>query len=400
MWSYDPAMSHRHIPLAALAVLLAACAPSVAIEGGDDHHASTPSGGGEQGSSGDDDSGRETSTTSTGGSVIGTTSSTTGGGSEGTGGSPGSGTSSSTGGSSSDASSSSAGGSTGTGGSATLGPGFNLIGAYANNLGPAFDLIDPVTGQGAPIGHLEQFGWGSNIVLNAAGNRVYFTGNPYGATGNALATIDFTTGVVTQVITSAPQSYELAGVTDDERAIGVYWDGSKEQVDLVDPVTGAATNAGHLGDLYTWGGELVYDRTRQVVYAWGSDHANQPSLYALRIDTHVSSKTSAAGVLGTYAYPMGGIDSLGNLVATTWNGSAEIVNTIDPYTAAQTSKGPLADLHWLTQTGSLVYDPSAGVAYGAGMPASSADYHVYTLDLATGHSSSAPTSHQYILARR
>ena len=299
----------------------------------------------------------------------------------------------------------SASGTSGSGGSGgedagtvTVGPGFHLLGVYWTGSELIVDLVDPTTGKGAPVGQLGQLGgWSGNIVLNADGTRVYGIGNPYGSFVNKLVTLDLTSGIWSDVTTAQSQMYVLAGVTDDEHVIGVFWNGSVEEVDLVDPTTGEGTSVGQLGDLHTWPDQLVYDHAANTVYAWGSNQANAQFLYSLNLDTHASAAVPASA--GSWSYPFGGVAWTGAVVGMTWNGTAEAVMSLDPTTGVATPEGTLAGLHDIAQNGSIAYDASAGIAYAVGTPAGSSASTIYTLDLATAQGTAVVAEHTYTLAR-
>lgn len=260
------------------------------------------------------------------------------------------------------------------------------------------DLVDPKTGQGAPLGQLGQLGgWSPNLVLSADGTRLYGCGNSNGSFANKLATLDLTSGIWSEVTTAPTEMYVLAGVTDDQHVIGVFWTGSVEEVDLVDPATGIGTNVGQLGDLHTWDGQLVYDHAAHVVYAWGQNNANARFLYSLNIETHVSHAVAVPP--SNVVFSFGGVAASGDVIGMTWTGAAEVVMKLDPTTGVSTPNGVLVGLQGVPQFGSMAYDANANVAYAIGAPDGSNAGTFYTVDLATNLSTSVVAAQQYALAR-
>jgi hypothetical protein len=271
------------------------------------------------------------------------------------------------------------------------------VGAYWDGGAVRVDLVDPKTGQGAPLGQLGKLaGWSANLVLSADGTRLYGIGNPSGSFINLLVTLDLTMGTWSEVATAQTTQYVLAGATDDGHVIGVYWDGSLEQVDLVDPATGVGVGAGHLGDLHVWFDQLVYDHAAHVVYAWGKDVNNALFLYSLDIDTQVS---HAVPVSFAWSFPLGGVASSGALVGMTWDGISEHVETVDPATGTATDAGLLVGTMSITQYGSITYDASTGTAYALGSPPGAGPPKLYTVDVATSQVGSVLPAHGYSLAR-
>jgi hypothetical protein len=284
-------------------------------------------------------------------------------------------------------------------GTVTVGPGFHLVGAYWNGSVVVVDLVDPTTGQGALLGQLGQLGgWSPNLVLSRDGTRLYGIGNPHGSFANKLVTLDLTSGTWSDVTTAQAQMYVLAGVTDDEHVVGVFWNGSAEEVDLVDPTTGVGASVGQLGDLHTWPDQPAYDHEANIVYAWGWNQANDQFLYGLNVVTHVSQAVPVS--LGNWSYPLGGVAPSGAVVGMTWNGAAEVVMSLDPMTGISMPQGTLLGLHDIAQWGAITYDGNAGIAYAIGMPdGSNTANTLYTLDLATSQGASVLAAHAYTLAR-
>lgn len=286
---------------------------------------------------------------------------------------------------------SSGGGGSGGSGGASVGRAFQFVGAYWTGSAEAVDRIDPVTGAGTFLGNLGDLHWWSNqLVLDADATHVYAVGLPVESGPPTLYVLDLASGASTQ--TPIAHSYALGGVTDDGHAIGVYWSGVAEAVDLIDPASGASAFVGNLGDLQWWSNQLSYDRDARVVHAIGDDPAGVHQVYSLALDTHMSRKMAVSS-----SYFLGGLTATGALVGALWSGSVERVDEIAPATGAGTARGQLGDLHWWTAN-ALTFDVTTGVAYAIGDTEAKAQ-KVYTLDLGTGVSTGVPTTHSYVLAR-
>jgi hypothetical protein len=274
------------------------------------------------------------------------------------------------------------------------------VGVYVDGVRIAADLIDPTTGQGALLGHFVEIGgYSPNVVLGPDGTRLYAMGFLSGSSANVLATLDLGSGTSTAVVTAQTQPYVLAGVTDDGHVIGVFWSGSFEEVDLVDPATGSGTSVGQLGDLTTWQDQLVYDRAGHVVYAWGHDTAGTQLLYSLNLDTHVAATFSVSSSSGSY--PFGGVTSGGSLIGVApWNGSYEGGIQFDPRSGLVIN-GPYMGTGTSTPpAGSVTYDASTRMLYAIGATSGSMPMPVlYAGDLGTGMTTLVVTAQGYTLAR-
>lgn len=263
-----------------------------------------------------------------------------------------------------------------------LGPGFHLLATWWTGTVFETDAIDPMTGALNYVGnHGDVDSTNGDIVLDASGTHVYLGGGKSGSLTWYISTLDLTTGISSNVAQVQTQAYRLAGATDDGHLLGVFWNGSSEEVDLVDPTTGVGASVGVLGDLHTWGDFLTFDRTSNTVFALGSDANDKEYLYRLEVSTGMSSQDPFTWT--PYVFPLAGFYD-GSLIGTTWNGSGEMVKAIDPNSLTVTDKGLLGDLHDLAQIGAFTIDPSLGVAYCVGSPYASNSFSLYSLDLTNG----------------
>jgi hypothetical protein len=299
-----------------------------------------------------------------------------GGGSTGSGGSTSTGTNSAgSGGAAPTATTSGAGG-------GPTGAAFQLVAARWTGSAEAVDRIDPLTGAATFLGNLGDLElWSTELVLDRDATHVYAVGMPASKV-STLYVLDLATGASTQA--PIAHDYVLGGVTDDGHAIGVYWTGSAEAVDLVDPATGSGAFAGNLGDLQTWSTQLAYDHAAHVLHAIGNDTLGTSQLFSLSLDTHTTVKVPVST-----GYFLGGVTPAGGIVGALWTGTFERVDVIDPATGAGNGQGKLGDLEtW--SSGALAYDATTNVAYALGNAAGKVP-EIYALDLASHASTGVAT---------
>lgn len=295
------------------------------------------------------------------------------------------------------------GGEAGAGGAGTPGEchAYDLIGAYWNRTSEtaacieSVDDISPTTGIGIERGLLADLNtWSTEqFVESEDGLRV-------GAIGfttdhqTKLYMLDLTTGITSAVAVAA--DYMLAGVLTSGQFVGAYWNGSAEQVDLIEPTTGAVTPVGTLGDLHWWSNQFVLDRAAHRVYALGSpgDPGASSKLYSLDLTdgTLTSQPFSWDGFIG-------GVTSAGQIVGANFGlTTGWYVVTIDPTTLVMKQKGALVDIGGLSY---LVYDSTQNIAYSVTLDSSSdGNSYLFGFNLTTGVETKVPTSQRYQLAKQ
>jgi hypothetical protein len=249
-----------------------------------------------------------------------------------------------------------------------VGPGFHLLGAYWTGSAEYVDVIDTTTGVGTYVGTLGSLAtWTFSVLtVNAEGTTVYAFGQTAGG-ADMLYTLDLQTGLSNEVAT--PEYEGMAGVTADGKAIGVRWNGSSEEVDLVDPHDGSSTYAGKVGDLMWWSQQSTYDPEGHVVYVLGNDASDSVDyLYALDLDTESVTKTPVSMPMMGY-YQFGGYFPVKQSI----RGAAALGATVGiPLFDLPVSTG---DISFLTTLGS----PGISIA----------DAGVTVLDAATGRTFAA-----------
>lgn len=157
----------------------------------------------------------------------------------------------------------------------------DVFGAYWTGTEEALVQIAPSTGDVLTIGALGDLRWWSDqLVYDMPTHTAYATGGNDSTTTNYFL---YSFSVASQTCTSVPVAhpYAFADVTDDRKVIGAYWNDSVEIVDLIDPTTGIATEAGGFGDLRTWSGQMAYDRNTRTVYAIGMDPNDVAHIYSV-----------------------------------------------------------------------------------------------------------------------
>jgi hypothetical protein len=213
-------------------------------------------------------------------------------------------------------------------------------------------------------------------ALAACHPTINGSGSTSGSTGSSTSSTSSGAGG-----SSAAHAFKL---------VGAYWTGSAEAVDRIDPVTGAGTFIGNLGDLHWWSNQLVLDGDATHAYAAGIPATDgPPTLYVLDLESGLSTQTPIA-----HNYTLGGVTDDGQVIGAYWTGTAEAVDLIDPVTGASAFAGTLGDLQlWSSQ---LSYDRHADVVHAIGIDPASAS-QLYSLALGTHASSKVATSSSYHL---
>jgi len=159
-------------------------------------------------------------------------------------------------------------------------PDGRIVGAYWGGSDEEVVLLDPETGDLAPVGALgDLYLWQGQLVYDAAADSVH-------ALGQTLR--DELRVYTLPLDASAPASsvpVEQRFVAGDVMAhggiVGAYWTGEVERVVAIDPLTGATETLGDLGSLYMWGGEVLVDPHRATLWARGEDRDGTEHLYRL-----------------------------------------------------------------------------------------------------------------------
>jgi hypothetical protein len=159
--------------------------------------------------------------------------------------------------------------------------------------------------------------------------------------------------------------------------LGFSWFGSAQHMVRFDPLTGASVDLGTVGDLATWAGQTLIDRTTQTVFVQGDNSAGVRKLYQLDALT--------GAFLGEILFPeyLTGEQLLasGDMLNFRWNGTQEEMVVIDPWTGFSSVRAIVGDL--ATWAGQSVYDPARGVVWVLGLNPSG-QRKVWGLDVATG----------------
>lgn len=226
----------------------------------------------------------------------------------------------------------------------------------------------------------------------AGGGRVYVKGEPAGGSPWKLYTLDAASGeLLSDPGVPGLAAITLAGVADDG-IVGFRWNGSAEEMVLVDPDDGEVTVRGTVGDLAMWSQEAAIDPERDRAYVFGSNGGDRQKVYTLRLsdgallaDERTSwgdrQDVSPAGVF---------VDSEGDLHAFAWDGDTERMLRIDPDAGEMTSVAPVGDLKFWSNVAAwngtndevYVLGTNASDPADTGLAGGDGGDHLYVLDAA------------------
>jgi hypothetical protein len=171
--------------------------------------------------------------------------------------------------------------------------------------------------------------------------------------------------------------------------VGARWNGSQEEIALIDPVTAAAKVVGAFSDLHTWSNDLVYEPSSNTAYAVGYDAAGAPHLYSLSV---YGGRWSAPLDQG---YVIGGTN--GQVLGAYWTGTEELLVQIAPATGQTLTLGTLGDLRWWSDQ--LVYDGVRRTIYATGgNDSTTSNYFLYAFSESTKTCASRPIARAYTFA--
>ncbi|HVW27027.1 MAG TPA: hypothetical protein VHC69_16795 [Polyangiaceae bacterium] len=167
------------------------------------------------------------------------------------------------------------------------------------------------------------------------------------------------------------RDYVFGGLTKDGRVVATFWDGSLENLVLLDPKSGKATFVGYLDDLLWWQRQLIYDDRTRTAYVLGSSVQNERYLYTLPLDdttkrTVVMTAPPPSGA--QLSYVLAGTTLTGQLIAAYSTGAGEAIALLDPATGSAMDVGAFDGLAALS--GGLAYDAGNGTVYALGLDGS------------------------------
>jgi hypothetical protein len=173
--------------------------------------------------------------------------------------------------------------------------------------------------------------------------------------------------------------YVLAGVTNSGEILAAFWNGSYEEIVLVDPATSHATEVGKLGNLQSWPSQFIYD-SKATAYAVGQDARFAKYVYSFALEDRKTTTTPIDAIDASAGdYMLGGVTSSGVLVTVYGVGA---VYYLDPKTGTPTHVG---DFDGMTSwQGELVYDDAKRTVYAIGNSGSFVTFYLFSLNLDTG----------------
>lgn len=246
--------------------------------------------------------------------------------------------------------------------------------------------VDLVTGDSTTVGivgDMKVWEYKGGATFDAANGIAYVVASPDDALSTwKLYSLDAATGDLLSDVAIAGDKPSVLQVNGQGEVLGFRWNGSAEEVVVIDTATGMQSVRGTVGDLAVWSLEAALDVNTDRLYALGADSASTWKVYT--VDA-VSGDLVTAQPLGMSGENTGisglAVNNAGVLVGFRWNGSEEEMVTIDPETGAIAVAGIVGDL--ATWSGFSSINPSSGEIYVFGMDASD-QRKLYTMDTATG----------------
>ena len=267
---------------------------------------------------------------------------------------------------------------------------FQVLAARWNGSSEVVNALD-ASGGNSPAGSFSGLQtWSGQLRVARDGSYAYAAGYDSGDAPKVWS-LNLNTGVSSSV--SASQNTTLGGVTPNGQLIVATWNGSSENVSLMNPSTGATQSVGVLGDLFGWQSQMAYDEKANIVYAIGEDSSfsGHYRLYRLDLLTGTHGQVSVG-----QSYILGGIRSDGTVIGSYWNGGSQRVVAINPSTGNATDLGSLGLSGWHND---LVWDPVGETAYALGSEGMTASYRLYWLEVGTGNSGSVAVDGDYFIGR-
>lgn len=256
-----------------------------------------------------------------------------------------------------------------------------VIAAYWTGTEEAVVLLDPQTMGRTDVGTLgDLYLWSSQFIYDDKSRMAYAVGQ-----SSAGQTNVYSFSLDDRQTTAAPlagldsANVVLGGVTVSGSIVAATWVGPAEALVQIDPATGKSDTVGSIDGLEDWNNQLVYDGATRTAYALGHAGDREDNyVFTSNLDSGETSRVLLEPT--TNGAVLGGIDSDANLLAAYWDGSRELVVTLDPATAATKTLGYLDGLEeWDEQ---LVYSEARQtlVAYGFGAGSRDAGLYVLRLD--------------------
>lgn len=271
----------------------------------------------------------------------------------------------------------------------------SVAGFKWNGASEDYYWVDLVTGQSqtlGTVGDMKVWEWKGGAAFDAPNSLIYVVASPDDAESVwKIYTLNAATGALVADVAIQGKHPASLKVSSSGEVLGLSWNGSQEELSVIDPATGAVTVRGTVGGFAVWSNESAIDNAHDRLYVIGTDEPgfdpmagpdpNAPwsvftldSLTGALLDTKPLSppESGLTGVVTT---------SAGDLVGFRWNGSQEELVRIDPATGAISVLGTVGDLTlW---SGYTAINPTTNDIYVFGDdPASTSK--LYTINAITG----------------
>jgi len=274
----------------------------------------------------------------------------------------------------------------------------SIAGFKWNGASEDYYWVDLLTGESkvlGAVGDMMYWEWKGGSAFDASSGLIYIVASPNDTLSVwKVYSLDAATGALVrdaEIQGTHPSSIRANAAG---KILGMSWNGAKEEISSLDPVTGDVTVLGTVGNLSVWSMESAVDTVNDRFYVLGVEDPDfDPmgqisgpnaawSVYTLDASTGALLDTKP---LADQA-PEKGISGLattsqGELVGFRWNGAAEEMVVIDPATGSITPRGTVGDL--LMWSGYTAANPTTDVIHVFGQdPAGTTK--LYTVDTTSG----------------
>jgi hypothetical protein len=141
--------------------------------------------------------------------------------------------------------------------------------------------LDATTATETTIGYFGSLAtWSGECRVNRVLNAAFAIGNDVGNNPKLYA-VTLSKGQESEA--TVDSGFTLAGNLDNGDLLLLFWDGTEEQVSVLDPSTGAQDTRASIGDLATWSGQLAVDSPNDTIYVVGANANKDWSLYTVEV---------------------------------------------------------------------------------------------------------------------
>ena len=251
--------------------------------------------------------------------------------------------------------------------------------------GRSFLKIDPDTGTDSTIAMIEYYGVLANaFAVDSENGKAYITIQT-SSQEIRLMTIDLNNGSTYSVPINIGQGGFGFDAYQRDHLIGYRWDGSREEIISINPVTGESERITYLDDLhYVTLDAFAVDAANHKVYLFGiRDSSPSDVIYTIDLLNRNYSITpidTGQGGFGFSCYN-------GSLIGYRWNGSYEEIIRINPATGNYTLIAAL-DVLYIIASGGFAVDEVNHKAFLRGTTSTEGGLRLYTIDLQTGANTS------------